>query len=699
MLKLLTVPLGYIMYMCYQLTGNYAFAIILFTLITKIVLFPVSIWVHKNGIKVVKLMPEINYIKVRYFGDGDRIADETQILYKQEKYNPFASLIPLFIQIALLIGLIQVIYNPLTHLLHMDSTVTEALSGLACILTGANAESNSLQLEVVKAIQSGLHANDFLAVSGMSGELLANIQGLNFKLFGLQLGEIPAVAKGILTIVPVLAAVASYVLCICQEKMNPLQAEQSRREQFGTMLFSVGISLILGFTVPAGIGFYWIWSNLFTILQQAVLNMLVSPKRFIDYESLEKSKSELQVLESLGNKKKWYENNPEAKKEKADYKRFFSIANKHLVFYSESSGFYKYFQSLIEYLLDYSNLTIHYITSDANDQIFKMAEKEKRIRPYYIGEKKLITLMMRVDADIVVMTMPDINNFHIKRSYVKSDVEYIYMFHWCTSTHMQIREKALDHYDTIFCPGPHQVKEIRYTEKLYQLPSKTLVETSYGVIEKLVEAYAKMEKIEKIKPQILIAPSYQADNLMDSCVDELLEQLFPENYRIIVRTHPQYVRRAPQKVEAFRQKYQKQLADGSLEFQIDISSQETVYQSDIVITDWSTIAHEFSFTTMRPSLFINTAMKVINSHYAEYPMKPLDITLRSQIGRALELDQISTVGGVIKEMLGQSDLYKEQIASVRADLMPEFGHSGEIGGQYIINQLIKKQKSRKNSKE
>lgn len=60
--------------------------------------------------------------------------------------------------------------------------------------------------------------------------------------------------------------------------------------------------------------------------------------------------------------------------------------NKHLVFYSESSGFYKYYQGIIEWLLAHTNLTIHYITSDPEDQIFALAEKEDKIRAYYIGE-------------------------------------------------------------------------------------------------------------------------------------------------------------------------------------------------------------------------------------------------------------------------------------------------------------------------
>lgn len=695
MFKIIAIPLGYVMYFCYDLLHNYVLAIILFTFITKIILMPVSIWVHKNGIKIVKLAPELNRIKVRYFGDGDHIADETQKLYKQEKYNPLANLIPLFLQIALLIGLIQVIYNPLTHLFHMDSALAQALTEQVCVVTGANPESGSLQLQAVSAIQSGAYSSEFLAIPGMGEELLEQINGLNLNIFGLNLGKTPAVDGGLLIMVPLLAALAAYVLCVCQDKMNPLQAEQGKAGKLGTMAASVGISLFLGFFVPAGIGFYWIWSNLFTILQQFVLNAIISPKKYIDYEALEKSKQDLSALENLGEKRKWYQRDPNAKREKTDYKKFFSVANKHVVFYSEGSGFYKYFQNVIEYLLEHSNLTIHYITRDPDDQIFRIAEREKRIRPYYIGEKKLITLMMKMDADIVIMTMPDLENYHIKRSYVKQDVEYIYMFHWCTSTHMVIREKALDHYDTIFCPGPHQVEEIRCTEKMYQLPAKNLVETSYGVIENLVHAYEKMEKKEDTRPQILIAPSYQADNIMDSCIDVLLDQLLPKQYRLIVRPHPQYIRRAPQKIEAFRQKYQKELGNNLFEFQTDFSSGNTVYQSDVVITDWSTISYEFSLTTMKPTLFINTPMKVVNPHYTEYPMEPLDISLRNQIGRSLEVAEANKAGEIIEEMLMNADIYYERIHEIRYELMPKFGKSAEIGGKYILGQLMKKQKNKK----
>ncbi|HAE16966.1 MAG TPA: preprotein translocase YidC, partial [Erysipelotrichaceae bacterium] len=102
--------LGPIMGFCYNLTKNYGLAIILFTLFSKIILLPISVWVQKNSITMVKIEPDVNRIKIKHFGDKDAIAEEQQKLYKKEKYNPLASLVPLIAQIVLLMGVVEVIY-------------------------------------------------------------------------------------------------------------------------------------------------------------------------------------------------------------------------------------------------------------------------------------------------------------------------------------------------------------------------------------------------------------------------------------------------------------------------------------------------------------------------------------------------------------------------------------------------------------
>ena len=265
--------------------SNYIIAMILFTLLTKILLLPIGIWTQKNGIKMVQMRPYLNLIKVKHFGDKDTIADETAALYKAKKYHPLLGTLPLIIQIIILLGIIDVVKIP---------------------------------------EYAGLTAADML------------VGKIDFALYPYQAG-------GLYWCMPLLAGLSSFILSIAQNRMNPLQAEQGRWGQLGTMAMSVGISLALGAYVLAGVGAYWISSNLLAILQQSVLNLIINPRKHIDYKLLEESRLKLEELENVGADGKKARHDPNAAREKADYKRFFSVANKHLVFYSENNGFYKYF--------------------------------------------------------------------------------------------------------------------------------------------------------------------------------------------------------------------------------------------------------------------------------------------------------------------------------------------------------------------
>ena len=690
-MRILSEALGYVMYFCYYLVHNYGLAIILFTLISKIVLLPVSVWVQKNSIKMVKMQPEINRIKAKHFGDADRIADEQSKIFKREKYNPLASLIPLAVQIILLMGLVEVIYHPLDYLLHLPQDVITAFNGLAVSLAGANPESSSIQLAVVEMIKSGNYAEQFAALqSGLAGvdiaSVLQQVQGISLNFCGMNLSWVPSEVGGIDIIVPIAAGISAWLLCVAQNAANVIQAEQSKLNKYGMMAFSVGLSLYLGWFVPAGVALYWIASNLFAILQQYLLNWAINPKDYVDYEELEASKQELEELQSIGGKKKLFEKNPYAKREKKDFKRFFSVVNKHLVFYSESSGFYKYYQGIIEWLLAHTNLTIHYITSDPEDQIFALAEKEDKIRAYYIGEKRLITLMMKMDADVVVMTMPDIENYHIKRSYIRKDINYVYVPHGMDSLNMTMRTGSMDHYDSVLCTGKIQKEEIEKTEEVYNLPKKELVEWGYSLLDEMREDYAKMPKKENDIKSILIAPSWQKDNIVDSCLEDILDNLKGHGYKITVRPHPQHVRHMPEKMEGLKERYKN---DTDIEIQTDFSSNSTVFEADLMITDWSGIAYEYAYTTCKPVLFIDTPMKIMNPEYKKIGIEPLNIWMRYEIGRVLKLDEIDKTADTAAKMLAASDTYKDSIDRFVKEYVYNLGSSASVGAKYIIQEIQK----------
>ncbi len=624
--------LGGLMYCCYNLLPNYFISIILFTFSTKMVLLPVSLWVQKNSIKMVKMQPEMNFIRAKYFGNGEKISEEQYELYKREHYQPLADLIPLALQLILLMGVIDVINHPEEHIFRGNPGVLDTMLG------------------------------------------------------SLDLSSIPAEVGGTAYLIPLVAAFSAWFMCFIQNKINVLQSEQGKINQMGTMILSIGLSLYLGFFVKTGVGIYWTFSNLFSVLQLYFLNIIMNPKKYIDYEALEKSREELRSASAFErqNKKKFFEKDPYRKKEKADYKRFFRDYEMQLVFYSEKNGFYKYFQNIIETLLEKSDVAINYITSDPNDKVFEM--ESERFKPYYIGENKLIVLMMKMEADIVVMTTPDLESFHIKRSLVRKDNEYIYVPHDVNSPNLTFRKEALDHFDTIFSSGPLCTKEIRKREEKYRLPEKRIIEWGSSVIDNMIRSYDAMDQREKVVREILIAPSWQKDNILSSCIEEILENLEGHGYRIIVRPHPQFVRHDADRLEYLRGKFHMDERD-DMEMQTDFSSNSTVYQADIVITDWSSIAFEYSFATLKPSLFINTPMKIMNEDYEELGITPIDIELRSRIGKSVDLDQLETLPKVVDELLNNNAFSKESLEKIRNEYIYQIGHSGEVGAEYIMDRL------------
>ena len=620
-------PLGYLLHLCMSLLSQYALSLVLFTLLTKIVLLPITIWTHFNSIRLVRMTPELNKLKINFFGDRDTINEKTLELYKREHYHPLLSLIPLFAQLILLMGVIDVVKKP----------------------------------------------------------SYAMITAADMQCFGIDFTAVAYQVGGLYYLFPIMAALSAIIMCVTQNRSHVLQAQQSNWNKYGMLVISSGLSLYLGIFVSAGVAFYWILSNLFSVLQLYVINHIINPENYIDRKQLEETQRELNLIQSSDK----HLTREQLNRQKKDYKRFFSIANKHLVIYSEQSGFYKYFRKIMEWLVQHSNITIHYVTSDPNDVIFKIAEEPEykgRIQPYFIGERRLITLFMKMDAKIVLMTTPDLGNYHLKRSYVDKNTHYIYLVHGFGSANYTLRKKALGNYDTIFCVNQRQAEEIRAHEALYDQPEKTIVYAGTGLLEDLQDAYASFIAEHTgghdIK-QVLIAPSYQPDNILESCLEPLVDAITSLGYKAIIRPHPQFVKRKPTQWQEIEEKYSGR---DLVETEGDFSSNETVYASDLVVTDWSGIGYEFSLSTLKPSMYINTTRKIINPDYQKIDVVPSDTDYRQSLG--LSVDPYDTEGmkNCLIDLLENSDRYRIQIQKALEDTI-KYKNGSEIGGKYILKYL------------
>ena len=240
------------------------------------------------------------------------------------------------------------------------------------------------------------------------------------------------------------------------------------------------------------------------------------------------------------------------------------------------------------------------------------------------------------------MTMPDLDLYHIKRSV--NPVNHVYLFHGVGSIHLQYHKKAFDAYDTIFCIGPYDYKELRKAEEMYHLKPKTLVQCGYYCIEKIYHAYQQFLQENPAQPtntrMILIAPSWHPGNILDGCVIELIAVLKDLDYKVIIRPHPEFIKRQWKDIK----RLQKEVArTKNIKLELNMVTETSILTADVLITDWSAISFEYAFGTEKPVLFINTPCKISNPDYKSLNLEPIELTLRNQIGTSINIEEIPKI--------------------------------------------------------
>ena len=676
----LGIPLGYVIYVAYSITGSYGWAIVFFAIIVKILLFPIMILAHRNSIRLLQLQPSLNILKHRYVGDKEGLNEAQHELFTKERYHPVLGVLPLLVQLFLIMGMLQVMYRPLQHMLRIDANVIQVL---VQSLNSLGIEGGfAPQLTVMEIFP--LHREAFRGI--LSGEYQGSyvfqmMDATNMYFMGLNLGAIPSFLHPSWNLLIILfSGIAALSFCLVQNIISPGALSQSGRTNKGLTLFTVGLSLYFAWALPVGVGLYWTVGNFAAIGVVLFLNLLFPPKK-LAADALAHVQTLRKTPEQV--KEETLEKREMRRMEHVDIGRFKS-AKKELVFYALTKGQYRYYKNIIEYIIKHSDIVIHYLTNDFTDPVFEQSHPQ--FLSYYASQKKTIGLMLKLDTDILVTTVPDLQVFHMKRSIVRDDIEYIFIPHSLASLHVTMKEAACDHFDTVLCVGPHQAAEVRRREELANLPRKKLAKAGYGLYDQLVESYNLLLKTRNEKPKILIAPSWQVDNLLDLCIHPLVESLLGNDYEIIIRPHPQYIRLFPERMKALQERYATY--PDEIRFVLDISDNASVFTADVLITDWSNIAFEFAYCTLKPCIFIDTPMKVMNPNYEQLGLEVVDISLRDKVGISLEVAKASKVNDLVVRLFSMQEDYQERIKKTMEQYLYYPGRNGEAGGKYIVS-LVK----------
>ena len=366
-----------------------------------------------------------------------------------------------------------------------------------------------------------------------------------------------------------------------------------------------------------------------------------------------------------------------------ELKKFEKLTDKErsIVFYAENEASMNHFRLLISELTEEKNLQICYVTSVKNDPIF--SSKNKNILPFYIGDGTTRTkFFLTLKTKILIMDMPDLDRFHIKRSKVYP-VHYIYIFHSMFSIHSYLREGALDNYDTIFCVGEHHKKEIRATEERYGLKEKKLIEYGFGRLDTLMWEKKKFQKTDmKNKNLVLITPTYGENNLLKICGKDLIKILLQEGFTVMLRPHYKILKDSKKLINSIIESFGNN-PDFILEEGIIPS--EKFHNSKCMISDWSGISLEYAFTFERPVILIDLPKKNLNPNSGDIPMEPIEISIREKIGHVVSPNNLEKIPEIIKNL--DNDNFSEQIRKIRSELVYNIGKSAKIGAEIIEKNL------------
>ena len=381
-------------------------------------------------------------------------------------------------------------------------------------------------------------------------------------------------------------------------------------------------------------------------------------------------------------------------KEDNDIEKFneLDIDERSIVFYSESSVIlYPYVEEIIQELQN-RDQKICYLTSRKDDPILQ--NKNENIRVFYIGDSEIqkMNFFLKLKAGVLIMTMPDLGSYHIKRSK-EFPVHYVYTFHSMNSTHMEFQKTAFDQFDSIFCVGSYQIQELRATEKLYNLKQKNLVECGYGLLDKLIKLKSSFAEkgnlLKNNKKNILIAPSWGKHNLLESMGVELVKILLDGGYHVTVRPHPMTVKKSPKIIKQILEKFEK-----NPDFLLDTntSSFEQLFSSYALITDWSGIGYEYAFVCERPVIYVDVPKKAHNKEYEKIGLVPFEINIRNQIGEIIAIQNIETIPERIEFLYSNDNNFENKIQKIRNDSIFNIGESGKVTANEIIRIIGEKRK-------
>ena len=272
-MDILATPLGWVMRLIYNIIQNYGLTIIVFTLLVKLILLPFAIKQQKSSAKMAVVQPQMLEIQKKYAKNQQKMNEELAALYAREGYNPTSGCLTLFIQFPIIMGLYNVIYRPLTHVLGISSELVTKATDIATAMGVLPEKVYSAEPFIITALQ-----NDPSAFSDLGADVVSKIQSLDLMFLGINLGDTPTMALNLLLLIPIMSFASNMLMTVLSARNMDTSGNPGAGGMKATLYMMPFLSAWICFSVPAGVGLYWTVSSLLSIVQMLVLNKVYNPK-------------------------------------------------------------------------------------------------------------------------------------------------------------------------------------------------------------------------------------------------------------------------------------------------------------------------------------------------------------------------------------------------------------------------------------
>ena len=290
------IPFAWLVRLFYNLTSSYGMAIILFTLVVKLILLPFQMKSKRSMIRMNRLSGKMQEIQKKYANNQAKMNEEIQKLYEEEGVSPMSGCLWSFLPLPILLALYSIMRQPITHFMLLSESVVQDLvakvttagvdmSSIVQMKDGAAVVSNGVtqlqpygQINLVKAITE--YAPD--AASGIDGWI-----NLDYNFLGLDLSATPSTAFSNfsltwpiigLVLIPILAGGFQLLMTRITMKQQPQQEGPGAGSTKMMMYMMPLMSVYIAFIMPAALGIYWIAQSVFSAVQEFVLGKFYTKK-------------------------------------------------------------------------------------------------------------------------------------------------------------------------------------------------------------------------------------------------------------------------------------------------------------------------------------------------------------------------------------------------------------------------------------